>query len=71
MRTVPKKEKKKAEKKMTSHSFSAENFQGERLDKFLSEQDMEISRSGIAKLIDEGNVTVCGKAVKKNYRSCL
>lgn len=56
---------------MTRYEFSSENYAGERIDKFLSvylTKETEISRSAIAKLIDDGNVFVCGKIVKKNYR---
>lgn len=36
-----------------------------RLDLFLSEQTEEFTRSRLKKLIEEGNVSVCGKTVKK------
>lgn len=41
---------------------------GSRVDKFLSEQLEDLSRSYIQKLIKEGNVNVNGKPVKANYR---
>ena len=37
-----------------------------RLDVFLSEQTEELTRSRIKKLIEEGNVSVCGKTVNKS-----
>jgi len=45
---------------------SAEHI-GERLDKFISDGE-EISRSLAAKLIEDGNVSVNGKAAAKNYK---
>ncbi|MBN2693143.1 RluA family pseudouridine synthase [bacterium] len=42
--------------------------QGMRIDKFLSENCSEISRSNIAKLIDNGLVTIFDKTVKKSYK---
>jgi len=41
---------------------------GSRLDKFISEQSPEISRSQAQRLIDEGNVRVNGKVEKSSYR---
>lgn len=41
---------------------------GSRVDKFLSEQLEDLSRSYIQKLIKAGNVNVNGKPVKANYR---
>lgn len=54
---------------MNSFEFNipAENA-GMRIDKFLSEQELGITRSGIQKLIDDGAVTVCGKQIGKNYK---
>lgn len=54
---------------MNSFEFNvpAENA-GARIDKFLSEQELGITRSGIQKLIDDGAVTVCGKQISKNYK---
>lgn len=43
-------------------------FAGIRIDKFLSEALQEHSRSFLQKLIDDGCVTVCDKAVKSNYK---
>ena len=40
---------------------------GERLDKFVSERE-DISRSMVAKLIEDGNITVNGKPSAKNYK---
>lgn len=45
----------------------ADESVGERLDKFVSESE-DISRSMAAKLIEDGNITVSGKAVNKNYK---
>ncbi len=48
--------------------FTAEEA-GARLDKFVSEQaDGEITRSAAVKLIEDGNCTVNGKTVQKNYK---
>lgn len=54
---------------MSSFEFiiSAENA-GVRIDKFLSEQKLGITRSGIQKIIDNGTVTVCGNQISKNYK---
>lgn len=41
---------------------------GERIDKFLSGELSELSRSYIQKLLKEGMVTLGGKALKANYR---
>ena len=48
--------------------FTAEEA-GVRLDKFVSEQtNGEITRSAAVKLIEDGNCTVNGKQVQKNYK---
>ncbi len=48
--------------------FTAEEA-GARLDKFVSEQtEGEITRSAAVKLIEDGNCTVNGKVVAKNYK---
>lgn len=48
--------------------FTAEEA-GARLDKFISEQTGgELTRSAAVKLIEDGNCTVNGKAVAKNYK---
>ncbi len=48
--------------------FTAEES-GARLDKFVSEQtEGEITRSAVVKLIEDGNCTVNGKQVQKNYK---
>ena len=39
---------------------------GERLDKYLSDQVENLSRSAASRLIEDGKVTVGEKAVKKN-----
>lgn len=41
---------------------------GIRIDKYLSDELEGISRSYIQKLMEEGNITVNGKAVKSNYK---
>lgn len=42
---------------------------GARLDAFLAESLPELSRSFIAGLIDSGSVTLCGKRLKKSYKT--
>ena len=49
----------------------AESEGGIRLDKFLSENIPDLSRSAITKLIEDGMVTVGEKAVKKNYKTAV
>lgn len=41
---------------------------GERLDKYLSDQAENLSRSAASRLIEDGRVTVGEKTVKKNYK---
>lgn len=54
---------------MDSFQFEIPQEQsGERIDKFLSLQNMGTTRSGIVKLIENGNVSVEGKSVSKNYK---
>lgn len=48
-------------------TVEAENA-GVRIDKLISENSEGITRSAAAKLIDQGNVTVCGKEISKNYK---
>ena len=50
-----------------TYEIGAENA-GERIDKFLSGELSELSRSYIQKLLKEGMVTLDGKALKANYR---
>lgn len=45
-----------------------EEFQGERIDKFLSVLVPDCSRSSIQKLIEQGNVTINGITVNKKYK---
>ncbi|MDD6022400.1 MAG: RluA family pseudouridine synthase [Acutalibacteraceae bacterium] len=45
-----------------------ENAVGERIDKYISENVAEMTRSGIQKIIDDGLVTVNSAAAEKNYR---
>ena len=42
--------------------------EGERIDKYISTQNDEMSRTRIKKLLDDGKVSVNGKVVKPNYR---
>ena len=50
---------------MTDFRFIVEQEQvGTRLDVFLSERFPEVTRSRLKKLIEDGNITVCGKAEK-------
>ena len=48
-----------------TYEISAEKA-GERIDKFLSGELSELSRSYIQKLLKEGMVTLNGKALKAN-----
>ena len=48
--------------------FEAADPAGLRIDRYLSEQQPELSRSYVQKLIKDGNVLVAGKAVKANYK---
>lgn len=41
---------------------------GERIDKFISDQNIGLTRSSVQKLIDDSNVFVNNKAVSKNYK---
>ena len=52
---------------MTRTLTATSEHAGERLDSFLAEA-LEISRSAAARLIEEGGVTMSGKALAKNYR---
>ena len=45
-----------------------ENFEGERIDKFLSVLVPNCSRNSIQKLIEQGNVTINGVSVNKKYK---
>ena len=45
------------------------NDAGQRLDKFLSEQMPDFTRSAIQKLLENGHVTVNGTPVKKNQKT--
>lgn len=53
---------------MSKQFYIEQQFTGIRVDKFLSEQCEEISRSYIQKLIKDGQVTVNGKPLKANYK---
>ena len=50
-----------------NYSFVCES-NGIRIDKFLTENIEDITRSAVQKIIDENNVTVNGKIVSKNYK---
>ncbi|MEM1483551.1 RluA family pseudouridine synthase [Oscillospiraceae bacterium PP1C4] len=41
---------------------------GERIDKWLGENDDQLTRSAVQRLCEDGNITIAGKAVSKNYR---
>ncbi len=45
-----------------------ENCIGLRIDKWITEQEIDVTRSMIQKLIDDGNVCVNDKVVSKNYK---
>lgn len=53
---------------MKQEIFITEELSGDRIDKFLSEQCEELSRSFIQKLLKSGEVFVGGKAVKASYK---
>ena len=53
---------------MKIQEFQVETETNERIDKFLSIQMEELSRSYVQKLIKDGNVKVNGKLVKANYK---
>lgn len=48
-------------------TVSAENA-GDRIDKYISENNENLSRSAVAKIIDEQGVKVNGSVVSKNYK---
>ncbi len=48
--------------------FIDAEFEGERLDKYLSRIFPDMSRAALQKAIEAGNAAVGGKAVSKNYR---
>lgn len=45
-----------------------EEFAGERIDKILVQQLNGMTRSGVQRLLDNGDVTLNGKVIGKNYR---
>ena len=53
--------------KMSDYIFTVENDAGLRIDKYLSEQISDRSRSFISTLIKDGNVLVNDKVVSKSY----
>lgn len=53
---------------MKIQEFQVETETNERIDKFLSVQMEELSRSYVQKLIKDGHVKVDGKVVKANYK---
>ena len=54
---------------MNEVSFSVSaDFSGERLDKIISAQIDELSRSAVQKIIDDGGVTVNGRIVMKSMK---
>lgn len=52
---------------MSDYIFTVENDAGSRIDKYLSEQISDRSRSFISSLIKDGNVLVNNKVVSKSY----
>ncbi len=46
----------------------SENDVSSRIDKFISENIEELTRSAVQNIIENGGVSVLGKAVKKNYK---
>ena len=59
---------------MNSSEFVFEislDFEGERVDKFLSQSLPDFTRSRIQKIIEEDGVLVNGKKVNKNYKLSL
>ena len=53
---------------MRIEEFQIELENGERIDKFLSNEMADFSRSYIQKLVKDGHVSVNGKTVKANYK---
>lgn len=53
---------------MKKELFVTEDISGDRIDKFLSEQCEELSRSFLQKLLKAGEIFVNGKPVKASYR---
>ena len=51
--------------------FTVDRGEGERIDKYLSSEMPELTRSHIQKLIKDGSVEVNEKPVKANYRLCF
>ena len=45
-----------------------ESAEGQRLDKWLSSTDMELTRTAVQSLMEKGAVTVNGRAAAKNYK---
>ena len=45
-----------------------ESAEGQRLDKWLSSTDMELTRTAVQSLMEKGSVTVNGRAAAKNYK---
>lgn len=52
---------------MTIHNIVC-NQEGIRIDKYLSDCNLDLSRAALAGLIENNNVTVNGKTVSKNYK---
>lgn len=49
----------------------AEEFDGERIDKYIAQSYQELTRTYLQKLLKEGLVLVNDKEVKSNYRLCV
>ena len=50
------------------YELTAESAAGQRIDKYLSGQLADLSRSYLQKLLKDGGVEVNGKTVKSNYK---
>ena len=58
-------------RKILTEYFTIESQEGERIDRYLSEELEDKSRSYIQKLIRDGHVLVDGKTVKAGYLSLI
>ena len=51
-----------------TYELTVQSGAGQRIDKYLSEQLADLTRSYLQKLLKDGGVTVNGKTVKSNYK---
>ena len=51
-----------------TYELTVQSGAGQRIDKYLSEQLSDLTRSYLQKLLKDGGVTVNGKTVKSNYK---